>query len=81
MGTAFEKDYFESRSFRNDCSLLAGSLADLTSELKSEEHILNGGTVSAEELKQWKPICIMSLRAITRNTTGFIQYGKLSAFY
>lgn len=49
--TVFENDYFESRSFRNDCSQLVGTLADLIGELKSEEHILNGGTVSAEELK------------------------------
>lgn len=50
-GTAFENDYFESHGFQNDCSQMAYALADLTGELKSEEHILNGGTVRPEELK------------------------------
>jgi signal transduction histidine kinase len=48
---AFEKDYYHSRDFRDDSSRLALTLANLIVEYKSEEHILNGGTIHEEELR------------------------------
>ncbi len=48
---AFEKDYYHSRDFRDDNSQLALTLAKLVTEYKSEVYILQGGTITEEELR------------------------------
>ena len=48
---AFEDDYYQSRSYIRESEELIGSLSRLFNEYKNEEHILNGGTISENELR------------------------------
>lgn len=45
-----EESYLESRSFIQESESLIGDLTRLLDEYKNEEHILNGGSVSKDEL-------------------------------
>lgn len=51
FSTAFEESYFHSRFYVQESEALISDLTTLIREYKSEEHILNGGTISEEELK------------------------------
>ncbi|MEH7123426.1 HAMP domain-containing sensor histidine kinase [Bacillus sp. JJ1773] len=51
FGLVFEDNYFRSKSFERDSEPLIYDLTRLIGEYKSEEHILNGGTISENELK------------------------------
>lgn len=46
----FEEDYFQSRSYIRESENSIVELIKLAGEYKSEEHILNGGTISEDEL-------------------------------
>ena len=48
---AFEDDYYQSRSYIGESEELIGSLSRLIDEYKNEEHILNGGTITENELR------------------------------
>lgn len=50
---AFEKDYYLSQDYMQESSQLAETLTNLI-EYKSEENILNGGTITEEEVKKEK---------------------------
>ena len=45
-----EENYLESQSFIQESENLIGDLTRLLGEYKNEEHILNGGSISEEEL-------------------------------
>lgn len=47
----FEEDYFQSSSFIRQSEEPIGNLMQLMNEYKNEEHILNGGTISEDELR------------------------------
>ncbi len=47
----FEENYFESRAYIQESEELVHDLTRLIGEYKSEEHILNGGTISEDELR------------------------------
>lgn len=47
----FEKDYFHSFSFVQESEGLISDLTTLLTEYKSEENIVNGGTISEEEIR------------------------------
>lgn len=51
FGLIFEDNYFRSISFERESEPLIYDLARLIGEYKSEEHILNGGTISENELR------------------------------
>ncbi|MEH7345117.1 HAMP domain-containing sensor histidine kinase [Bacillus sp. JJ1532] len=51
FGLVFEDNYFRSKSFERDSEPLIYDLTRLIGEYKSEEHILNGGTISENELR------------------------------
>ncbi|MBB6445468.1 HAMP domain-containing sensor histidine kinase [Bacillus benzoevorans] len=47
----FEEDYFQSSSYIRKSEKIIGSLARLINEYKNEKHILNGGTISEDEIR------------------------------
>ncbi|WP_231734851.1 HAMP domain-containing sensor histidine kinase [Bacillus sp. FJAT-29937] len=49
LGLVFGDSYFRSKSFERESEPLLFDLTRLIGEYKSEEHILNGGTISEEE--------------------------------
>ncbi|WP_223881819.1 HAMP domain-containing sensor histidine kinase [Niallia endozanthoxylica] len=51
FSTVFEESYFHSKSYVQESEALISDLTTLIREYKSEEHILNGGTISEEELR------------------------------
>ena len=51
FGIVFEDDYLSSRAFVWEGETIAGDLTRLLGEFKSEEHIVNGGTINEDELK------------------------------
>ena len=46
-----EEDYLRSEAFVQESLPLVGELTRLTGEYKNEEHILNGGSISEEEMR------------------------------
>lgn len=50
FGIVFEDDYLSSRAFVGEGETIAGDLTRLLGEFKSEEHIINGGTINEAEL-------------------------------
>ncbi|WML54987.1 HAMP domain-containing sensor histidine kinase [Neobacillus sp. PS3-12] len=63
----FEDDYFHSMSFVRESDQLVGNLTSLMGTYKSEENILNGNTISADELRNEEE----SLYSDYRNSPGF----------
>jgi signal transduction histidine kinase len=51
FGIVFEEDYFQSQAYIRQNEEFIGKLARLIGEYKNEEHILNGGTISEDELR------------------------------
>ncbi|MGJ7922150.1 histidine kinase dimerization/phospho-acceptor domain-containing protein [Neobacillus sp. LXY-4] len=51
FGIVFEDDYFKSNSYVRESETIIGDLTRLIGEYKNEEHILNGGTISEEYLR------------------------------
>lgn len=49
FGVAFEKDYYLGEDYITDSSQIVQSLTDIAQKYKSEEHILNGGTVTQDD--------------------------------
>ncbi|WP_254124583.1 HAMP domain-containing sensor histidine kinase [Neobacillus sp. 114] len=52
FSSAFQDNYFQSHSYVKESGYLAEDLTRLVGFYKSEEHILNGGTVDEDELKR-----------------------------
>lgn len=52
FSVAFEKSYYHSSDYLMDCGNIVTSLRLISGKYKSEEHILNGGSVTEEELKR-----------------------------
>ena len=50
--SVFEENYFQSRAYIQESEKVIGALTSLIGEYKNEEHILNGGTISEEELRR-----------------------------
>ncbi|PKM89522.1 MAG: two-component sensor histidine kinase [Firmicutes bacterium HGW-Firmicutes-12] len=50
----FEKDYYHSSDYENASNQVIQSLSNLIEEYKSEEHILEGGTITQEEIASKK---------------------------
>ena len=48
---AIEDNYFQSRAYVEESESLIFDLTRLIGEYKNEEHILNGGSISEEELR------------------------------
>lgn len=48
---AFQESYFLSESYMSDTSMILRDLKRFTEEYKSEEYILNGGSISEEEMR------------------------------
>lgn len=63
----FEDDYFHSMSFVRESDQLVGNLTSLMGTYKSEENILNGNTISADELRNEEE----SLYSDYMNSPGF----------
>jgi len=51
FGIVFEDNYFLSNAYVRESENIIGDLTRLIGEYKNEEHILNGGTISEEELR------------------------------
>lgn len=51
MGTVFEENYLQSHAYMMETENAVGNLTRLLIEFKSEEHILNGGTLVEQELR------------------------------
>ncbi|MDR7079438.1 hypothetical protein J2Y03_004496 [Neobacillus niacini] len=51
FGIVFEDDYLSSSTFVQEGENIAGDLTRLIGEFKSEEHIVNGGTINEDQLK------------------------------
>ncbi len=51
IGIVFEKDYFQSESYVRESESILFNLTRLVGEFKNEEHILNGGTFTEDELR------------------------------
>jgi signal transduction histidine kinase len=51
FNSVVEDDYFKSSAFIGESEALISSLTRLLGELKNEEHILNGGTINEDELR------------------------------
>jgi signal transduction histidine kinase len=49
---AFEKNYYVSESFITDSQQIVQTLTDITQKYKSEENILNGGTISEDNVSE-----------------------------
>ena len=49
-----EENYLESQSFIQESENLIGDLTRLLDEYKNEEHILNGGSISEDELCDYR---------------------------
>lgn len=54
LDAAFEKDYFLSKEYMRESSDLLSTLTTLIKDYKSEEYILNGGSISEEEIERQK---------------------------
>lgn len=52
FSAAFEGSYYHGKGYLMDCENIVTSLRQITEKYKSEEHILNGGSVTEEELKR-----------------------------
>ena len=51
FNSVIEEDYLQSQSFVQESERLVGELTRLIGEYKNEEHILNGGSISEEEMR------------------------------
>lgn len=51
FGSVFEDNYFLSEAYVRESENIVGDLTRLIGEYKNEEHILNGGTISEDELR------------------------------
>lgn len=51
IGIVFEENYFLSKSYMQETDLLLSNLTRLIGEYKNEEHILNGGSITEEDLR------------------------------
>lgn len=51
LGIVFEDNYFFSQAYVRESETIVGDLTRLIVEYKSEEHILTGGTITEEELR------------------------------
>ena len=51
FNSVVEEDYLQSQSFVQESERLVGELTRLLGEYKNEEHILNGGSISEEEMR------------------------------
>lgn len=51
FGIVFEEDYFHSREYVQESDAIIGQLTRLLTEFKSEEHIVNGGSISEDEVR------------------------------
>ena len=51
LTVSIEEDYLQSQSFVQESERLVGELTRLIGEYKNEEHILNGGSISEEEMR------------------------------
>ena len=54
FNSVIEESYLESQSFIQESENLIGDLTRLLDEYKNEEHILNGGSVSEDELSSYR---------------------------
>ena len=50
LGIAFEDSYYLSKDYINDSSKIIDNILAITKEYKSEEHILNGGTIAQDDI-------------------------------
>ena len=51
FNSVIEENYLQSESFVQESERLVGELTRLIGEYKNEEHILNGGSISEEEMQ------------------------------
>ncbi len=51
LGIVFEENYFTSQAYVEESETIVSSLTRLIGEYKSEEHILNGGSITEDELR------------------------------
>ncbi|MCM3693314.1 sensor histidine kinase [Neobacillus niacini] len=51
LGIVFEEDYFLSKAYVQETERIVSNLTRLLGEYKSEEHILNGGSITEEEVR------------------------------
>lgn len=51
LGIVFEENYFLSQAYVQETESIVSNLTRLIGEYKSEEHILNGGSINEEELR------------------------------
>lgn len=63
----FEDDYFLSRAFVQEGESITSDLTRLLGEFKNEEHIVNGGTISEEELKSEEDILFGDYQIDSKN--------------
>ena len=51
VGIVFEDNFFHSKSYVGESEILISDLTRLLEKYKSEEHILKGGTINKDELR------------------------------
>ncbi len=69
----FEDSYFQSRRFINDSAQVTGNLVRLM-DYKNEENILNGGTITEEELSRKKEELFSIFREESKNYNPNLTY-------
>lgn len=67
FGVVFEDDYYLSRAFVEEGETITGDLTRLLGEFKNEEHIVNGGTISEEELRSEEEILFEDYHLQSKN--------------
>ncbi|MEC1520537.1 HAMP domain-containing sensor histidine kinase [Neobacillus niacini] len=67
FGVVFEDDYYLSRAFVEEGETITGDLTRLLGEFKNEENIVNGGTISEEELRSEEEILFEDYHLQSKN--------------
>ena len=80
FNSVIEEDYLQSQSFVQESERLVGELTRLIGEYKNEEHILNGGSISEEEMRILKIIYITNTFSQLVNIIQIYQKRKTSNF-
>jgi hypothetical protein len=67
FGIVFEEDYFHSREYVRESDVIIGQLTRLLKEFKSEEHIVNGGSISEDEVRSEEETLYSDFQIHSRN--------------
>ncbi|WP_335436974.1 HAMP domain-containing sensor histidine kinase [Neobacillus niacini] len=74
FGIVFDDDYLSSRAFVQEGEKITGSLTRLLGEFKNEEHIINGGTINEDVLKNEVEMLFNEYQFNSRNYNPNLRY-------